>query len=134
MAKQVPRRTNTVRVILSCYITHLCPTLCNPMDCSMPGFLVHHQVLELCQLMSIESVMPSNHFILCQPLLLLPSMFPSIRVFSESVLCIRWPKYWSFNFSISPSDEYSELNILSCYIIIIHKIWGEGERAWGKRA
>ena len=60
--------------------------------------------------MSIESVMPSNHLILCCPLLLLPSIFPSIRVFSnESVLCIRWPKYWSFSFSISPSNEYSEL-------------------------
>ena len=61
-------------------------------------------------LKSIESVMPSNHLILCCPLLLLPSIFPSIRVFSnESVLCIRWPKYWSFSFSISPSNEYSEL-------------------------
>ena len=60
--------------------------------------------------MSIESVTASNHFILCHPLLLLPSIFPSIRVFSnESVLCIRWPKYWSFSFSISPSKEYSEL-------------------------
>ena len=60
------------------------------------------------RLMSIESVMPSNHPILCYPLLLLPSVFPSIRVFaSESVLCIRWPKYWSFSFSISPSNEYS---------------------------
>ena len=60
--------------------------------------------------MSIESVMPSNHLTLCRPLLLLPSIFPSIRVFSnESVLCIRWPKYWSFSFSISPSNEYSEL-------------------------
>ena len=60
--------------------------------------------------MSIESVMPSSHFILCHPLLLLPSVFPSIRVFSyESVLCIRWPKYWSFSFSISPSNEYSGL-------------------------
>ena len=61
--------------------------------------------------MSIQSLMPSNHFILCLPLLLLPSIFPSIRVFfsSESVLCIRWPKYWSFTFSISPSNEYSEL-------------------------
>jgi len=58
--------------------------------------------------MSIESVMPSNHLILCRPLLLPPSIFPSIRVFSnESVLCIRWPKYWSFSFSISPSNEYS---------------------------
>ena len=65
------------------------------------------------ELMSIESVMPSNHLILCHPLLLLPSIFPSIRVFSrESVLCIRWPKYWSFSFSISPSSEYSGL--ISC--------------------
>ena len=62
------------------------------------------------KLMSIVSVMPSNHFILCHPLPLLPSIFPSIRVFSsESVLCIRWPKYWSFSFSIGPSNEYSGL-------------------------
>ena len=80
------------------------------MDCSTPGFHVHHQLLELTQLMSIESVMPSNHLILCHPLLLPPSVFSSIRVFSnESVLCIRWPKYWSFSFSISPSYEYSGL-------------------------
>ena len=64
----------------------------------------------LLKLMSIESVMPSNHIILCCPLLLLPSIFPSIRVFSnESALHIRWPKYWSISFSISPSDEYSRL-------------------------
>jgi len=64
----------------------------------------------LLKFMFIESVMPSNHFILCHPLLLPPSIFPSIRVFSsESVLCIRWPKYWSFSFSISPSNEYSGL-------------------------
>ena len=64
----------------------------------------------LLKLMSIESVMPSNHLILCHPLLLLPLIFPSIRVFSsESVLCIRWSKYWSFSFSISPSNEYSGL-------------------------
>ena len=64
----------------------------------------------LLKLMSIESVIPSNHLILCHPLLLLPSIFPSIRVFSnESALCIRWPKYWTFNFSISPSNEYSGL-------------------------
>ena len=64
----------------------------------------------LLKLMSIELVMPSNHLILCHPLLLLPSIFPSIRVFSiESVFHIRWPKYWSFSFSISPSNEYSEL-------------------------
>ena len=61
-------------------------------------------------LMSIKSVMPSNHLIHCRPLLLLPSIFPSIRVFSnESLLCIRWPKYWSFSFNISPSNEYSGL-------------------------
>ena len=64
----------------------------------------------LLKLMSIESVMPSNHLILCCPLLLLPSIFPSMRVFSdESALCIRWPEYWSFSFSISPSNEYSGL-------------------------
>ena len=64
----------------------------------------------LLKLMSIESVMPSNHLIICHPLLLLPSNFPRIRVFSnELALCIRWPKYWSFNFSISPSNEYSGL-------------------------
>ena len=63
----------------------------------------------LLKLMSIKSVMPSNHLIFCHPLLLLPSIFPSIKVFSnESVLCIRWPKYWTFSFSISPSNEYSE--------------------------
>ena len=78
------------------------------MDCSTAGFPVHHQLLELLKLMSIELVMPSNHLILCHPLLLLPSIFPSIRVFpDESVLCFRWPKYW--NFSISPPNEYSGL-------------------------
>ena len=87
----------------------MCPTLCDPMDCSTPGFPLHHQLLELTKkLMSIESVMPSNHLILCYPLLLLPSVLPSIRVFSnESVLHIRWPKYWSF--SISPFNEHSGL-------------------------
>ena len=80
------------------------------MDCSTPGFPVHHQLPELTQTHVTESVMPSNHLILCRPLLLLPSIIPSIRVFSnESVLCIRWPKYWSFSFSISPFNEYSGL-------------------------
>ena len=80
------------------------------MDCITPGFPIYHQLLELTQLMSIELVMPSNHLILCHPLLLLPSNFPSIRVFStESVLHIRWPKYWSFSFKISLSNEYSGL-------------------------
>ena len=85
-------------------------TLSDPMDCSTPGLPVHHQFPELHKLMSIESVMLSNHFILSCPLLLLPSIFSSIWVFSnESALPIRWPKYWSFNFSISHSDEYSGL-------------------------
>ena len=75
--------------------------------CSTPRFRIHHQLLEL---MSITSVMPSNHLIPFHPLLLPPSIFPSTRVISnESVLCIRWQKYWSFSFSISPSNEYSGL-------------------------
>ena len=74
----------------------------------MPGFPVLHQLWSLLKLMSIESVKPSIHLILCHPLLLLQSIFPRIRVFpNELVLCIRWPKYWSF--SISPSNEYSGL-------------------------
>ena len=90
-------------------VSQPCLTLCNPLDCSTPGFPVHHQHLEL-KLISIESVSPSNHLILCHPLLLLTSIFSSIRVFSiESALHIRWPKYWSFSFSISPSNEYSGL-------------------------
>ena len=77
-------------------------SICDPMDCSTTGFPV--------QIMSFESVMPSNHLILCRPFLLLPSIFPSIRVFSnESVLCTRWPPYWSFSLGISPSNEYSGL-------------------------
>ena len=80
------------------------------MGCSMPGFPVHHQVPELAQTMSIESMMPSNYLIICHPLLLLPPIPPRIRVFSnESDICIRWPKYLSFSFSISPSNEYSGL-------------------------
>ena len=86
-------------------VTQSCLTHCNPMKRSTPGLPVHHQLPES---MSIELVMPSNHLILCRPLLLLPSSFPSIRVlFNESALRIRWPKYWSFSFSISPSNEYS---------------------------
>jgi len=78
-----------------------CPTLCDPMDCSTPGYPVHQQLPELTQTHQHESVMPSNHLILCHSLLLTASNFLSIRVFfSESVLCISWPKYWSFSFSI----------------------------------
>ena len=91
-------------------VAQSCLTLCSPMDPSTPGFPVHHQLQNLLQLMSIESGMPSNHLILCHPLLLLPSVLPSIRVFSsESALHVRWPKYWSFSFNISPSNEYSGL-------------------------
>ena len=80
------------------------------MNRSTPGLPVHHQLLELPKSMSIESVMPSSHLILCRPLHVLPSIFPSIRVFSnESALHIRWPKYWSFSFNISLSNEYSGL-------------------------
>ena len=82
------------------------------MNSCTPGLPVHHQLPEwsLLKLMSIESVMPSNHLIFCRPLLLLPSIFPSIRVFSnESALCIRWPKYWSFSFNISLSNEHPGL-------------------------
>ena len=76
----------------------------------MPGFPIHHQAWSLLKLMSIVSVMPPNHLILCCPLLLPPIIFPSIRVFSsESVLPIKWPKYWSFSFSISHSSWYSGL-------------------------
>ena len=79
------------------------------MNCSTPGLPVHHQLPESTQTMSIELVMPSNHLILCHPLLL-PSIFPTIRVFSnESALCIRWPKYWSFSFNISPTNEHPRL-------------------------
>ena len=84
-------------------VTQSCPTHCDPLDC-----ITNSQ--SLLKLMSIELVMPSNHLILCHPRLLPPSIFPSIQVFSnESLLHIRWPKYWSFSFSISPSSEYSGL-------------------------
>ena len=87
-----------------------CPTLCDPMIHSMPSLTVHHQSPEFTKLMSIESVIASSHLILCHPLLLPPSIFPSIRVFSnESALRIRWPKYGSFSFNISPSNEHSGL-------------------------
>ena len=87
-----------------------CPTLCNPMDCSTPGFPVHQQLPEFTQThvhWVSDAVQPFHPL---SPLLLLPSIFPSIRVFSnETVLCIRWPKYWSFSFSITPSMNIQEL-------------------------
>ena len=91
-------------------VAQSCPTLCHLMNCSMPGLPVHHQLSEFTQLTSIKSVMPSSHLILCHPLLLLPPIPPSIRVFSnESTLRMRWSKYWSFSFSISPSNEHPGL-------------------------
>ena len=84
-----------------------CPTLCDPMSHSTPGLPIHHQLPEITQTHAHHLVMPSNHLILCCPLLLLPPIPPSIRVFSnESTLRMRWPKYWSFNFSISLSNEH----------------------------
>ena len=91
-------------------VAQSCLTHCNPMTAARQPSLTITNSQNLLKLMPITSVMPSNHLILCHPLLLLPSIFASIRVFSnESALRIRWPKYWSFNFSISPSNEYSVL-------------------------
>ena len=90
-----------------CSVTQSCPTLCDPVDCSTP---VLHHLLELTQTHVHQVGDASNHLILCHPLLPPPSIFPSIGVFfSESTLRIRWPKYWSFSFSISPSNDYSGL-------------------------
>ena len=97
-------------ILCCCLVAQLCPTLYEPMDCSMPSFTVLHIPWNLLRLMPIESMMPSNHLIHCCPLVPLPSIFPSIRIFSNEIaLCIRWPKYWNLNFSISPSSEYTEL-------------------------
>ena len=91
-------------------VAQSCPTLCNPMDCSMPDFPVHHQLPEFTQTHVHWVDDAINCLILCFPLLLLPSFFPSVRVLSnESILHIRWPKYWSFSFNIIPSNEYSGL-------------------------
>ena len=108
-------------MVVCCLVAKSWLTLCDPVDCSIPCLPVPRYLKcqaslsftiswSLFKLMSIESVMPFNHFIFCRPLVLLPSIFPSIRVFStELAFCIRWPKFWSFSFSISPSNEYSEL-------------------------
>ena len=98
------------RITCCCSVTKSCPTLCDPTYCSTPGSPVLHQLPELDQThvhQVSDAIQPSH---LCRPLLLLPSLFPRNRVFSsELVLCIRWPKYWSFSFNISPSNEYSGL-------------------------
>ena len=94
-------------------VTQSCPTLCDPMNRSTPGLPVHHNSRSSLRLMSIESMMPSSHLILGRPLLLLSPICPSIRVFSnESTLLMRWPKYWSFSFCISPSKEIPGLILL----------------------
>ena len=87
-------------------VAQSCPTLCDPMDCSQASLSITN-AWSLLKLISIELVMPSNHLVLCHLFFLLPSIFPSLRVFSnESALHIRWPKYWSFRFNISPSNTY----------------------------
>ena len=87
-----------------------CPTLCDPMNHSTPGFPVHHHLLEFTQITSIEPVTPSSHLILCRPLLLLPPISPSIRVLSNgSTLHMRWSKYWTFSLSLSPFSEHPGL-------------------------
>ena len=108
MAKGYRKRCSASLIVQFSSVTQSCPTFYEPMDCSTPGLPVFTISQNLLKLMSIESVMPSNLLILCHPLLLLLSIFPSIRVFSsELALCIRWLMYWSFSFSISPSNEYS---------------------------
>ena len=98
-------------------VAQLCPTLCDPMNHSMPGLPVHHQLPESTQIHVHCVVMPSNHLILCCPLPFLPSIFSSIRDFSnESAFCIRCPKYWCFSFSISPSNEQT-LILYATYLL-----------------
>ena len=106
-------------------VAQSCPTLGDPMDHSTPGLPVHHQLPSLPKPTSMESVLPSNHLVLCRPLLLLPSVFPRIGVFSnESALQIRWPKYWSLCFSISPSSEHSGLTSLRMDWLDLHAVQG----------
>ena len=91
-------------------VTQSCPTLCDPMNRSTPGLPVHHQFRSSLRFMSIESVIPSRHLILCRPLFLRAPIPPSIRVIcNESTLHMRWPKYWSFSFSVIPSKEHPGL-------------------------
>ena len=98
-------------MILVFWMLSFKPTFCDPMNRSTPALPAHHQLQELTKLMCIELVMPSSHLILCRPLLLLSPIPPSIiRVFSnESILCMRWPEYWSFSLSISPSNKHPGL-------------------------
>ena len=107
----------SMTVLLSCYcsVPRSCPSLCDPMDYSMPGFPVLHYLLSLHKLIHWVGDAGEHHLMSCC-LLLLPSVFPSITVFSkESALCIRWPKYWSFSFRSSPSNEYPGLISFKMY-------------------
>ena len=122
-----------------CSVIQLCSTPCNPMDCNTPGFPIHHQLPEFTQThvhWVSEAIQP---FILCRPLLLLLSIFPSIRVFpNESVLQIRWPKYWSFCLSIRPFNEYSGLislrmdwlDLLSVQGTLKSLLWHDNSKPW----
>ena len=101
---------NLISIYCYCLIAKSCMPLCDPVDCSTPGFPVFYYLLEFAQTHVHRVSDASSHLILCHPLLILPSIFPSIRVFfNELALHIRWPKYWSFSFSISPSNEYLRL-------------------------
>ena len=106
-------------------VTQSCLTLCDPMNRSTPGLPVHHQLPEFTQTHVHQSVMPSSHLILRHPLFLLPPMPPSIRVFSnESTLRMRWPKYWSFSFSIIPSKEVPGLISFRMVWLDLHEVQG----------
>ena len=127
MANKHMKRYSLLLIIQFSSVAQSCLTLCDPMNHSTPGLPVHHQLPEFTQLTSIESLMPSSHLTLCRPLLLLPPIPPSIRVFSnESTLRMRWPKYWSFSFSIIPSKEIPGqisfrmdwLNLFSTYTLL----------------
>ena len=106
-------------------VAQSCPILCDPMNRSTPGLPVHHKLPEFTQTSIIESVMPSSHLILCRPLLLLPRIPPSVRVFSnESTLPMRWPKHWSFSFSIIPSKEHPGLPLIKYdFVLYFFLIW-----------
>ena len=108
----------SIKINCCCSVAKSCPTLCDPMDCSTPGFPVLHCLPEFAQIHVhlVGDAIESSHPLYC-PLLPVPSIFPSIKVFSnESALCLRWPKYWSFSFSINPSNEYSGLHTIFCKV------------------
>ena len=110
LSSLIPEFCSSATTVHFSSVTQSCLTLCDPKNRGTPGLPAHHKLLEFTQTYTIESVMPSNHLILCCPLLLLPPIPPSIKVFSnESTLPMRWPKYWSFSFSINPSNEHPGL-------------------------